>query len=342
MLTNLDVAELFARAAEQAEGHSQRAYRRASSAALMWPLEVADLIAEGRSPQELWRVGPKLSKLIKGWVEDPPEIGERSPLREGFISFAHALEVVGEHPDWEEGLRGDLQMHTHYSDGKETVATMAEAVADKGYDYIAITDHSKGLKIAGGMDEPTLAKQIEEIDSVNGVLEAEGSPVRVLRALEMNISPDGSGDMEPESLESLDLVLGSFHSKLRIKEDQTDRYIAALKNPQINVLGHPRGRKFNFRAGLSADWKAVCEAAAENDKALEIDAYPDRQDLNVELLEIARESGTRISIGTDAHATWELEFIWVGIAAAILAGIDRDRILNYMPREELIAWAKGR
>lgn len=342
MLTNLDVAELFARAGEQAEGHSQRAYRRASSAALMWPLEVADLIEEGRSPQELWRVGPKLSKSIKGWIEDPPEIGERPPLRDGFISFAHALQVVGEHPEWEEGLRGDLQMHTHYSDGKETVAAMAEAVSDKGYDYIAITDHSKGLKIASGMDELTLTQQITEVDSVNGVLEAEGSRVRVLKALEMNISPDGTGDMEPESLEDLDLVLGSFHSKLRVKEDETKRYIAALENPRFNVLGHPRGRKFNFRAGLTADWRAVCEVAAENDKALEIDAYPDRQDLNVELLEIARDCEVRISIGTDAHAIWELEFIWVGVAAAILAGIDRDRILNYMPRGELIAWAKGR
>jgi histidinol phosphatase-like PHP family hydrolase len=157
----------------------------------------------------------------------------------------------------------------------------------------------------------------------------------------MNIKPTGEGDLEPSALARLDLVLGSFHSQLRRTEDQTDRYLAAIANPHLHVLGHPRGRIYNFRLGLTADWRRVFAAAARADKALEIDAYPDRQDLDVELLKIAAEEGVRISIGTDAHAHRQLEWIDLGIAAALEAGVRPDRILNLLPREELLAWAAG-
>jgi hypothetical protein len=131
----------------------------------------------------------------------------------------------------------------------------------------------------------------------------------------MNLNPRGDGDMSPDALRSLDLVLGSFHSALRTTEDQTERYLAALRNPDVHILGHPRGRIYNFRIGLTADWPRVFAEAARLDKALEIDCYPDRQDLNVELLKIARDHGTRISLGTDAHHAWQLEFIELGLAA---------------------------
>jgi histidinol phosphatase-like PHP family hydrolase len=157
----------------------------------------------------------------------------------------------------------------------------------------------------------------------------------------MNISPTGEGDMEPESLEPLDLVLGSFHSSLRKKEDQTDRYIAALNNPHFNILGHPRCRMYDFRAGLWADWPRVFGAAAANNKAVEINAHPNRQDLNVELLKLAVKEGCLISIGTDAHAPYELQFVWIAVAAAIKAGIPRKRVVNYLDTDGLIAWAKG-
>jgi DNA polymerase (family X) len=139
---------------------------------------------------------------------------------------------------------------------------------------------------------------------------------------------------------ALDLVLGAFHSKLRVTEDQTDRYMAALRNPTLNVLAHPRGRRFGVRLGLQADWERVFEAAVEEGEEVEIDGFPDRQDLNVELLEVPRDAGVRISIGTDAHRTVELRFMEYGLAAAIRAGIRRDRILNYMPRDELLGWAR--
>jgi histidinol phosphatase-like PHP family hydrolase len=128
----------------------------------------------------------------------------------------------------------------------------------------------------------------------------------------------------------LDLVLGSFHSALRTAEDQTERYLAALRNPHIHILGHPRDRIYNFRIGLKGDWPRVFAEAAKLDKALETDCYPDRQDLNVALLKIAREHGTRISLGTDAHHGWQLEFIDLGSAAVLRAKISADRIVNFM------------
>src|SRR6266540_2557980 len=167
----------------------------------------------------------------------------------------------------------------------------------------------------------------------------EAARLRVLRAIEMNLSPEGVQDMEPQALAKLDLVLAAFHSKLRPTEDQTDRYLRALRNPTFNVLAHPRGRVFNRRRGLSADWPRVFEAAAEEGKALEIDAHPSRQDLDVGLLELAREAGMWISIGTDAHLLRELRHIEFGVALAIRSGFPRDRILNYQPLESVLRWA---
>jgi histidinol phosphatase-like PHP family hydrolase len=139
----------------------------------------------------------------------------------------------------------------------------------------------------------------------------------------------------------LDFVLGSFHSSLRIAEDQTERYLAALRNANVQILGHPRGRIYNYRLGLKADWPRVFAEATRLDKALEIDCYPDRQDLNVALLKIAREHGTRISLGTDAHHPWQLEFIELGLAAAIVAKIPADRVVNFMPMRDLKNWAQA-
>jgi histidinol phosphatase-like PHP family hydrolase len=154
------------------------------------------------------------------------------------------------------------------------------------------------------------------------------------------LNPAGEGDMDPGALGRLDLVLGSFHSSLRRTEDQTARYVAALRNPHVQVLGHPRGRVYNFRVGLRADWRQVFGTAAELDKAIEIDAYPDRQDLDVALLELAREAGARVSLGTDAHHPWQLAFIELGLAAAIKAGIARERIINFLPLAELGRWVE--
>ena len=232
-------------------------------------------------------------------------------------------------------------MHTLWSDGSGSIQDMAEAARSRGYSYIAITDHSKGLKIAGGIDEDQLAKQGEEIAAINESMRGNAGGFRVLRSVELNLSPTGAGDMDQAALDRLDLVLGCFHSALRRKEDQTERYLAALRNPSIHILGHPRGRIYNFRLGLSADWARVFALAAELDKAVEIDCYPDRQDLSIDLLAIARKEGCRISMGTDSHGPSQLEFMELGVAAAIRAKLDPKRILNYMPTDQLLEWAES-
>ena len=148
--------------------------------------------------------------------------------------------------------------------------------------------------------------------------------------------------MEPDALAELDIVVGSFHSALRTKEDQTDRYLAAIRNPHIHILGHPRGRIYNFRLGLKADWERVFAEAARLDKAVEVDCYPDRQDLDVGLLKIAKLEGCKIAIDTDAHHPEQLAFVELGLAAAIKAGIARENIINFKAVDELLGWVSRR
>jgi histidinol phosphatase-like PHP family hydrolase len=230
-------------------------------------------------------------------------------------------------------------MHTQWSDGSGSIEEMAKAASERGYEYIAITDHSKGLKIAGGIYEEQLGRQAEEINRINSSLQREKSSVSVLRSVELNLNPQGQGDMDRDSLKSLDLVLGCFHSALRKKDDQTHRYLAALRNPDIQILGHPRVRIYNYRLGLDAEWIQVFDLAAELDKAVEIDVYPDRQDLSIDLLKLAKKSGCRISLGTDSHDPLQLRFMEFALAAASIAGLKRERILNFMTRAELLDWA---
>ena len=342
MLSNTHIAELLAQQAERETGILSRAFRRAARAAFLWPEEVSNLVVQNRTLTELRSIGPFIETQIRRWIDNPPRTTKTVPaIRRDFISLAEARRLLAACPGWRSKIRGDLQMHTCWSDGSGTIAEMADAAKERSYEYIAITDHSKGLKIAGGIDERALKRQGTEIAKVNAALSKSASHLTVLRSIEMNLNPRGEGDMSPDSLRSLDLVLGSFHSALRTPEDQTERYLAALRNPHIHILGHPRGRIYNFRIGLKADWPRVFAEAVRLHKALEIDCYPDRQDLNLELLKIARDHGTRISLGTDAHHGWQLEFIDLGLAAALRAKISADRIVNFMSLLEVKTWAQA-
>jgi histidinol phosphatase-like PHP family hydrolase len=328
---------MLARESETASGILIRAFRRAARSAFLWPERAAELHAAGRPLTELHGVGPFIAGQLTKWIETPvPPVRNVPASRRDFLTLADARYVLAADPDWARLLRGDLQMHTLWSDGSASVLEMAEAGKERNYQYIAITDHSKGLKIAGGIDEKALAKQAVEIAKTNRLL--RGSNLTILRSLEMNLNPRGEGDMNPKSLARLDLVLGAFHSSLRTKEDQTGRYLAGLRNPEIQILGHPRGRIYNYRVGLKADWPRVFAEAAKLDKAVEIDSYPDRQDLNLGLLKIARKEGVRISLGTDSHHPHQLGFIELGLAAALKARIPADRIVNFMELADLLAW----
>ena len=337
-LTNFHIAELLALEAETSKQPLQRALKRASRSAFLWHEEVSALLHQDRSLTELAGVGPYISKLIQRWLDHPPAVPDPPEIRRQFLTWTDCVQIVTAVANWTEQLKGDLQMHTEWSDGGDSVEAMASQALILGYEFIGITDHSKGLKIAGGIDEHQLSLQGQEIRRINAGFAQTGEKLRLLRSIEVNLSPNGDVDIEAKSLDDLDIVVGCFHSALRRKEDQTDRYLAALKNPRLQILGHPRGRIYNFRQGLQADWEKVFGLAAELDKAVEIDAYPDRQDLNVDLLKIAKKAGCRISFGTDAHGSSQMRFIKFALAASALAGIEPDRILNFMTREQLLAW----
>lgn len=319
----------------------QRAFRRAARSAFLWEVEARELAARQQPLTELAHIGPFLQKQIRQWIREKEHPPRPPPLRKDFFTLAEARARLAQVPSWAARLRGDLQMHTQWSDGSGNLQAMAEAAVARGYEYIAITDHSKGLSIANGIDEAKLKEQAAEIERVNRELHQSGKHITVLQSIELNLNPAGAGDMDPGSLQALDLVLGSFHSALRRKEDQTARYLAAIRNHDIQILGHPRGRIYNYRLGLRADWEAVFREAARLDKAVEIDAYPDRQDLNLGLLKLAKRCGTRISMGTDAHHPWQLEFIELALVAALAAKIPPHRIVNFMSLAELRAWVKN-
>ena len=334
------LASLLASEGANAHGHLALALKRASRSALLWPDEAADVIAAGRPLTDLPGIGPNLSKLIAGWMESPPAEPSEPELLE-FLTMTQAKRVLADNPPWSGKLKGDLHMHTDWSDGSATVCEMARAASERGYEYIAITDHTKGLKIVRGLDESRLDAQGQEIRAVDESLRSEGLHLEVLRSAEVNLSVDGEVDIDATTLGNLDVVLGSFHSALRKQEMQTARFIAALRNPAIQILGHPQGRIYNYRAGLEADWSRVFAEAARLDKAVEIDGYADRQDLRISLLKIAKREGVRISLGTDAHHPWQLIFMNFSLAAACLAKIRPDRIINFLPARDLKAWVEG-
>jgi putative hydrolase len=343
VLSNGDLGELLWTASQEETDHRRRALSRASRASRFWPEEAAELVAAGRPLTELRSVGPWVGARLEAWLEDPPPPPEPDETRRGFLTYAEVRRVLDADPAWESAPCADLQMHTTWSDGGLPLEEMVEAARSLGRPFVAITDHSQALQIANGMTPDELAEQGRTIHAMNARFEQEGEAFRVLRSMEVDLFPDGTLDMDDDALRGLDLVLGAFHSALRVKDDQTERYLAALGQPLLHVLAHPKARMYGRRPGLVADWRRVFVEAARLGKAVELDATPPRQDLNVELATIAREEGVEwFSIGSDAHTALELEFLPFGMATAALAGIPRERILNYRPVGFVRSWAQER
>jgi histidinol phosphatase-like PHP family hydrolase len=340
LLTNGDLGELLSGAAREEKDHRRRALERASRASRLWPEEAAEVAASGRPLTELRAVGPWVAERIEIWLETPPAIPEPDERRRGFLTYAEVRRTLDADPAWESSPCADLQMHTTWSDGTLPLEEMVDSARTLGRPFVAVTDHSEALAIANGMTADELAEQGRVIDAMNRGFEQDGETFRVLRSMEVDLFPDGSIDMEGE-LAGLDLVLGAFHSELRVKEDQTERYLGALRQPRLHVLAHPKARMYGRRVGLLADWRRVFAEAAMQGKALELDATVWRQDLNVELATLAREEGVQwFTIGSDAHAARELELLPFGMAIAALAGIPRERILNYRPLEFVRRWLR--
>jgi hypothetical protein len=251
MLGNSAIAELLAQEGEKAKPPLNRAFKRASRAALLWPREAAELVSANSTLTALKGVGPYLEKIILRWIDSPPKFGGIPELRRNFLVRTEVDQILSKKPDWVSSLRGDLQMHTEWSDGSGTVAEMAEAGAKRNYQYIGITDHAKGLKIAGGINEDELEEQAQEISETNEEFVRREINFRVLRSVELNLDVKGEGDLDPKAFKKLDLVLGAFHSALRKTDDQTARYISALKLRGLHILGHPRGRIYKLPYGIA-------------------------------------------------------------------------------------------
>ena len=326
---NRVIAEILLSVSNHAETEQRRrALRRAGRAALMWRVEAHDLQLHGEPLTALAQVGPWVAEQMLAHARDPVET---PAVREGFLSWAEAA-ALG--PRFDGAVRGDLQAHTLWSDGHSTTDEMLAAAATRGYEYLLITDHSQGLEIAHGLTPERFTEQWQEFAELDG-----RRPLRLLRGIEMNIDEEGAGDMPEQTLGELDVILGAFHSALRRTEDKTERYLAALRNPWVDVLAHPRCRMYGSRVGLSADWPRVFAEAARLDKAIEVDGYPARQDVDVDLLRCAVESGCRVSFGSDAHHVVDLPYMTFSIGAAAAAGLPAERVINCMPADELIAWA---
>jgi histidinol phosphatase-like PHP family hydrolase len=339
-LTNRDLGELLWRDAEQEAGHRRQALRRASRAASFWTREAAAVAAGHGALTELRNVGPWVATRISSYLDDPPDVPEPPPERRGFLTLAEVRAVLDADRSWEAEPVADLQVHTTDSDGALPLDEMVEAARGLGRSAVAITDHSESLQVANGMTPERRADQGRRIDAWNARLVAEGDGFRVLRSIEMDVFADGAADASPEMLADLDIVLGAFHSKLRSKQDETDRYLAALRNPAVQVLAHPTARMYGRRVGLTADWPRVFAEAARLGKAVELDATPARQDLPPELAAIAVREGVRwFTIGSDAHSAFELAFLPFGLAIAALAGVPRDRILSYRTPDGIRDWA---
>lgn len=249
-VSNADLADLLADLAEEESGVRQKALKRAARSAFLWPEEAAELLASGRSLTELHGVGPFIGQELRKAIENPPaRASARNPVRRDFLTRAEAKTILARDPGWLKRLRGDLHMHSTWSDGSGSIAEMAEAGRAAGYEYIAITDHAKGLKIAGGIDEVQVAEQTKEIALANT---EPGAGLTVLHSIELNLNPKGEGDMSAECLGQLDLVLASFHSALRLKEDQTEmRHLPAspCDRPGFMNAWQTRGRSAILRSG---------------------------------------------------------------------------------------------
>ncbi len=232
-----------------------------------------------------------------------------------------------------EDLRGDLQMHSTWSDGKSSIEEMLEGCVARGYEYFALTDHSKALAMTGGLDAERLGKQWKEIDEVT----AGRDDIRLLKSMEIDILVDGSLDLEDEMIEQMDLVLVSIHSYFDLAAaKQTARIIKAISHPKVNILAHPTGRIINRREPMQFDLDEVLEAAKENGVAVECNAHPERLDLKDTHLMRAKELGVPVVISTDSHRVAELDLIRYGVDQARRGWLTKGDVWNTLPLSKLL------
>jgi DNA polymerase (family 10) len=273
----------------------------------------------GRTEEEVYKI------LGLPWI--PPE------LREDTGEIEAALE--GRLPDIISigDIKGDLHVHTKWSDGSHDLETLIESAKNRNYEYIAITDHSKGLGVARGLDEERLLEQIRLIDQINNKLDR----FRLLKGVEIDIRSDGRLDLSDDILKRLDIVVASIHSGFKqSKEQLTKRVLSAIRNPHVSVIAHPTGRLIGERDAYELDIEAIFREAKKYGVAFEINAYPLRLDLNEHHAKLAKEYGIPIVISTDTHLTQHFDYMTYGVSIARRAWLEKADVLNCLPYNELI------
>ncbi len=319
----------------RADSFRVKAFRRAAEIVAAMAAEEREAHQRAGSWSSVRGLGPKtvavISQACAGGV---PEYlaklrADSKPLTSGGAELRAAL-------------RGDLHVHSDWSDGGSSLEEMLLTARSLGHEYCAITDHSPRLRVANGLSAERLVRQLGVLAELDEVL----ADFRVLSGIEVDILDDGSLDQEPALLRRLDVVVASVHSKLAMdSESMTHRMVAAVANPRTNVLGHCTGRLVTGERGTrgesSFDAEVVFEACCQFDVAVEINSRPERSDPPDRLLALATEMGCVFAIDTDAHAPGQLDFQWYGCERAEAAGIEPERIVNTWPVERLLAWSKG-
>ncbi|MBI2515061.1 DNA polymerase III [Candidatus Wolfebacteria bacterium] len=240
-------------------------------------------------------------------------------------------------------LQGDLQIQTNWTDGKNSIEEMARAAMEAGLNYIAITDHSKRLAMTGGLDEKKIQKQWQEIDRVNKKLHASGFKFHVLKGSECDILKDGSLDLPDEILSKLDVCGAAIHSYFNLsRKDQTERLKRAMRNPNVDIIFHPTGRKIQSREPYDLDIDEIIKTAKETNTILEVDSYPDRLDLKDEHIRKCVEAGVMLAIDSDAHSVSHLPYLEYGIAQARRGWCEKKDIINTRPLPEMLKLLKDK
>jgi DNA polymerase (family X) len=261
----------------------------------------------------------------------PPEIRENNGELEA--AEKHTLPQLLSQDD----IQGDVHMHTIETDGRNSIEEMAAAARDRGYNYIAITDHSKNLAFANGLDDERAIKHIEKIRSANDAMNG----LRIFAGIEVDILEDGTLDLSDEVLAQMDIVIASVHSHFSLSaEAMTKRLMKAINNPYVSLIGHPTGRILLRRDAYAFDMDAVLQAAARNQVAMELNAYPDRLDLCDRHLRQAKQAGVRLVINTDSHHTSHMEKMRYGVLQARRAWLTRNDVLNTLTADQFASAMK--
>lgn len=255
----------------------------------------------------------------------PPEMREDGTEVEQYTEDLNIIDI--------QHIRGDLHMHSTWSDGAHSIEQMVEACREKGYQYMAITDHSQYLKVANGLTVERLRKQRQEIDELN----RKYDDITILVGVEMDILPDGSLDYEDEVLEQMDFVIASIHSSFSQSQDKImERLKTALQNKHVHMIAHPTGRKIGKRDGYAVDMEKLIELAKETNTWLELNSNPNRLDLSSEHVRMAGEAGVKLVINTDAHMMETLAHMDTGVSAAKKGWVQKQSVINALPKEEFL------